>query len=75
MDDKITELFPTKEEKIEPTYKYTVTFRDGTQVSAEGYLVIGHGFYGVARGEGILYDVWPTETVQAVHNEGNPTVN
>jgi hypothetical protein len=70
-NDNITELFTKKDEPIaDPNYNYTVTFRDGTKVVSQGYLVIGHGFYGVAQGEGVLQDVWPTELVFGIHNEG-----
>lgn len=58
------------ETKPEPTFNYTVSFRDGTTAEALGYLVIGHDFYGVARGEGVLYDIWPKELILGVHNNG-----
>lgn len=70
MENIISLNSKTTEEKIEPNYNYTIHLRDGQDSEALGYLVLGHDFYGIARGEGILYNVWPKELIQSVTNNG-----
>lgn len=78
-NDNITDLFASKKEETppEPTYNYVITFKDGSSIETLGYLVLNQLFYGVARDDGILYEVFDKDDVLRISNKGpvSATVN
>lgn len=70
-DNNITELFKEKTTTPEEVnWNYTIKFKDGTEDTATGYVVINQLFIAVAQGNGILQKVWPVDTYSVVINNG-----